>query len=341
MQTVGNGGIMHNIMAKILYVIIGLFMATQNVHAVENLSIRLEEPKSPVNRTDLPVTFVVLDLIGGRNISVVCQKRFETEASFIQFGPTQTLSAGGNTGNCTFDSSILSNKGTYYIKVIATAGADTAEVDPPVSFVFNNDYPGDPRDYSKEKTDACLYKIRFKTADDSGKSVKVEVYRSSDTSFTANSGSRVTSIAVVSNTEYSYVDSIPDCNKTYYYGVRAFNSAGNGSGIVGDSETRITTKTTTTTNTTTGSTPTPKQGALTVEGGSILGITKESTDAGNASILGEASDAAKPTDSSSGQSAATGSVEKTVRWIIGGILVLIGAGVIGSRLRKKNESSVQ
>ncbi len=203
---------MRKVMTILVSGFIGLFFLTGVVSAgVPNLTVRLEEPKSPLNRTDLPVTFVVLDIVGGRPISVVCEKRFETDGAFSQLGAVQSITQGGNTGTCSFDSSVISKKGTYHLKVTATAGADTSTDS--ISFVYNDEYPGDPRDYSKTKTDPCLYKIHFKTADDSGKTAKVEVYRSSDTSFTADSGSRVSTITIGSNTEYTMSIPFPIATK--------------------------------------------------------------------------------------------------------------------------------
>ncbi len=314
-----------------------LFLTGVVVAGVPNLTIRLEEPKSPLNRTDLPVTFVVLDIVGGRPISVVCEKRFETDGAFSQLGAVQPISAGGNTGVCTFDSSVISKKGTYHVRVTATAGSDSST--DTTTFIYSDEYPGDPRDYGKTKTDPCLYKIHFKTADDSGKTAKVEVYRSSETSFTADSGSRVATITIGSNTEYDYVDSIPDCNKTYYYGVRAFTTAGNGSAIVGDSETRITTKSTTTQSSTMGSSGTTGTGAIAIsQEGSILGKATESTPEG--SILGEASGAGAVKGEEAGEQKT--SLSGTVfRFILGGLLVAFGAWLLWSKTRKQNDSSVQ
>src|SRR6185369_9485240 len=95
--------------------------------------------------------------------------------------------------------------------------------------------------YSKDKITACEYKIHFRSADDAGKTVKVEVYRSENKSFSADAGSRVGTVATGSNTDNDFTQSVPDCNKVYYYAVRAFDSGGNGSGVTGDSETVVTT----------------------------------------------------------------------------------------------------
>lgn len=204
---------------------------TTQVLADDTLMLQVSEPKSPTNDQDFHVTFVVLDTVGGRDINVACIK----EGSGVFY--STTLAAGGNTGSCPITAALVDKKGDYTITVNATAGAssDTKSV----SFSYNNENPGDPRDYQKNKIGGCTYEIKFKTADDNGRTTKVEVYRSTDTSFKADNGSRVAEIGVGSNTEKVQTNDVPDCNKTYYYAIRSFSNAGGGSGIVGDKEIKI------------------------------------------------------------------------------------------------------
>lgn len=333
---------MRNLIRNFSIFCVMMFCGIQSVVAAENLSIRIEEPKSPTNKSTLDVTFVVLDIVGGRNIFVTCEGG-KTKASLAPVGLVKKIDPNGNTGICSYDLSSLSNNEKYYVRAKATAESDSSmspkDSEDPIYVIYSNEYPGDPRDYGKTKTNPCLYKIHFKTADDSGKTSKVEVYRSSETSFTADSGSRVATITIGSNTEYDYVDSIPDCNKTYYYGVRAFTTAGNGSGIVGDSETRITIKTTTTQSITTGSSGTTGTGAIAISPeGSILGKATESTAGG--SILGEASGAGAVKGEETGKQK-TSSAGTVIRFILGGLLVAFGAWLLWTKTRKQNDSSVQ
>jgi len=245
------------------------------------LSIRLEQPKSPTNQTDFDITFVTLD-VTGRDVTVNCYKKSPTDADFVLFGSAQTFADGGNTGVCTVTSSILNTKGNYTFKVIATADSDTKEDTATVS--YNNEGPGEPTGYLKERINTCDYKIKFHSADDGGKTVKIEVYRSENKTFTADSGSRVDTIILGSNTDGQSITTPPTCSKEYYFAIRAFDSAGNGSNIVGDSEIIVTTTTTTTTSTT-GTTP----GAILLENpstGSVLGNeTTSATEEGK--VLGE------------------------------------------------------
>lgn len=262
-------------MRKLLLTGLLLLILKTQAYADNVLMIRLEEPKSPTNDQDFPITFVVLDTQGGRNIHVICEEQYEGEG-FNQFYATDLL--GGNTGTCQINSGIVDKKGNYTVRVTATAGSNNSTA--ATSFYYTNESPETPRDYSKNKIGECTYEIKFKTADDNGRTNKVEVYRSTETSFKADNGSRVAEISIGSNTEKTITNDVPDCKKTYYYAVRAFGNAGNGSGIVGDKEIKIIETETTDTSVTT----TANAQAIPVGRGSILGISGGGSDTGK--ILG-------------------------------------------------------
>lgn len=228
-----------------------------------NLSVRLEQPKSPTNQNTFDINFVALDVLD-RPITVKCFKKGPGDADFVQFGANINLIAGGNTGNCSVTSAIVSTDGTAYeFKVTADNGIDPVLPSSSVIVEYKTSGPGTPNNYSKEKISACTYRIKFRTADDGGKTVRVDVYRSENNSFSADTGNRVGIVAIGSNLDGSLDNTVPDCSKSYYYAVRAFDSTDNGSGVVGDSVTN-----TVTTNIVI--TPTPggqTGGALQVAGG--------------------------------------------------------------------------
>jgi hypothetical protein len=142
----------------------------------------------------------------------------------------------------------------------------------------------------KERVNVCDYKIKFHTADDGGKTVKIEVYRSENTTFDVNDGSRVDTIGIGSNTDGSSITTPPSCNKEYYFAIRAFDENGNGSGVAGDSITKTTTTTTTTTSGASG-TPPAAGGAIPAgTNGNVLGISNgpiESPTGPSGAILGK------------------------------------------------------
>lgn len=266
-------------------------MAAPVFGAASDVSVKVEKPKTPTRVNNFNLNFVALD-IQGRTMTVKCYKKAPADVAFTQFGSDIALSAGGNTANCAVTSGILGDNGTYQFYVTAAADADTATSET-VSVNFDTNGPGDPRDYQKNKTGSCEYTIHFKTADDSGMTVKVEVYRSENTSFSADDSSRVLTIAAGSNEIHDTTNTVPDCGKNYYFAIRSFDSAGNGSGIVGDSEITIVNSTTTTTTTqqTTGAIP------VSGSGGSVLGLTAteggEGATGTNGEALGETSPSAE------------------------------------------------
>ncbi len=258
-----------------------LFALTGRAYA-GSVSIRLEEPKSPTNQNNFDINFVSMDL-ENRTVTVKCFKKALSDSDFVQFGSDITLSpTGGNSGNCHIDSNVITGNGTYQFRAQAFAGSESPTSET-VSVTYNSDGPGTPTNWSKDKIGSCTYKIHFRSADDAGRTIKVNVYRSSETSFNLDSGTQVGTVNIGSNTDADFSNDIPDCNKTYYYAVRAFDSAGNGSGVLGD-VVNVTNYTTVYVS------PTPGQGAIPVSGGAgtVLGQSTGSSGAtGSTGVSGK------------------------------------------------------
>jgi len=271
------------IIASACVVIASLFVGTQ-VYATD-VSVRISQPKTSTNLNTFDISVVALD-IQNRPITIKCMKKFQSDAGFSQFGPDISLIAGGNSAFCNVTNSIINIEGTYQFQAVAIAGSDTVTSDT-ISVTYQISGPDKPQSYSKEKIDSCTYKIKFKSADDGGRTAKIEIYRSENTAFNTDSGNRVGSVSIGSNTEGEFTNGVPDCTKNYYYAIRAFDSIGNGSGVVGDSQT-VTVSTTTTT----GSSGTSGVvGAIPVSqklGGTVLGeTTQSSTKSANGNVLGQ------------------------------------------------------
>jgi len=301
--------------------------------AASDVSVKVEKPKSPTRINNFNLNFVALD-IQGRGITAKCYKKSPSDGAFTQFGADIALSSGGNTANCAVTSSILGANGTYQFYVTATAGEDTATSET-VSVTYDTNGPGDPRDYSKTRTNSCEYTIHFKTADDAGMTVKVEVYRSENTSFSADDGSRVLTVNAGSNETHDATNTVPDCNKNYYYAIRSFDAAGNGSGIVGDSEVTITNATTTTT-------PPSQQtaGAIPVnQGGSVLGQTASTGAMGatgtSGDTLGETSPSAEVVDMGKTDDAKKAMARNLM---LGGGILLLGAILYANWKKKQTQA---
>ncbi|MBI3887707.1 hypothetical protein HY310_01415, partial [Candidatus Microgenomates bacterium] len=152
-----------------------------------------------------------------------------------------------------------------------------------ISVVYNTEGPGTPTVYSKEKASSCQYKITYKTADDGGKTNRVEIYSSLNKSFDINSSTKVGSQTVGSNSDGVFSFDTLDCGKEYYFAIRALDVFGNASGVVGD-RIIVVEGTTSTTNTTTSQ---PQGGAIPVSGVNLASVPIVETKEEKSTLSGE------------------------------------------------------
>ena len=301
----------------------GFTLASQAYAAT--FSVRLGQPKSPTNQNNIKLTYVALDS-DNREITVRCYKKGPSDGDFVAFDTPKTMIPGGNTDHCLVDSNILNTKGTYSFKITGEIGA---EVIPSsiVSLDYNTDGPGTPSDFSKDRINSCDYKIKFKTADDGGKTIKVQLFRSDNLSVSVDPGSVIASQMISSNTNGEIINSVPDCSKNYYYVLRAVDNSDNVSGIVGDSFTTTTSSTTTTSNSgSTGSnTGNSQDQAIVVNGGSQVTSVTDGSASSSADKATEVTISPEPTSSVLGTST---SKTNYLKWIIAGLLLVGGYLVI-------------
>lgn len=272
-------------MSKLIKALVGVglgllvFAGTAYADVPNNLNLRVEQPQSPNNSNSFNITFVTLDNLN-RPVTVKCFKKSPTDADFVQFGSDMTTANGGGTGNCQVTSSQVTTEATYQFRVETSVPDEIDTVD--VTVEYKSSAPSQPVSYSKDKS-GCDYRVKFKTADDGGKTSRVEIFRSDSTNFNLDSDSRVGTVYIGSNLEGTFTNTPPDCAKTYYFAIRAFDGAGNGSGVVGDSVVKTTTTTTVAAATTTT--------ASSTTGGAIPVATSQ-VSPGEGEILGEATKSA-------------------------------------------------
>lgn len=309
---IGNKGINKKIFISLLSLTALFFVFAGSANAASSVSVRLQQPASQIGTDTFDLTFVALD-IQGRPVSVQCYKQGPSDSGFVAFGPVISLLNGGNTDKCHVGSGEVNQSGhTYQFEAIATAGgADTATSNV-VSMDYNNDTPGTPESYTKTKPDNCTYRINFHTANDSGKTVQVVLYRSTNQSFSLDSGTKVNSINIGSNTDGHLDDNIsPNCNTNYYYAIKAFTVYGVASGATGDNSNQTVT---------TNPTGTPSEGAISVV--QLAGAKQQ--------VLGQATNSAtnaKPTPALSNPNPVVSSsnwilTHKTISLMV--LLLLIG-----------------
>lgn len=209
------------------------FIHTHSVYASE-LSVNIETPFSSTNKKDFYIGFVALD-IKNRPITVKCFAKRPGE-SFVQFDSTKNLQNGGTSDNCHVTDGVVAGVGTYQFFVTATADSSTQN-SATVSVNFDDLAPGVPINYFRQtQPDGCSYKISFRSANDGGETVKVVLYRTDTLPFTADNSTKIQEIGIGSDQDGSFFATKSDCSKTYYFALRAFDSHGNGSGLVGDPE---------------------------------------------------------------------------------------------------------
>lgn len=199
------------------------------------LSVKVEAPISPTRDNNSTLTWSVLDR-AARTPVVTCYVKKPGTGSFIQFDVSKiSAKPMGDNNSCHVDSSVMSSQGNYEFYVLATAGSDSEESSH-VTVTYDTEGPDKPVSYSKERPWACRYTIHFKTAADDGITTAVEVFGSTLTSFNTDNSTRLGGIGIGSDQEGSFNHDLvgDDCNKTWYYVIRAFDSIGNGSAHLGD-----------------------------------------------------------------------------------------------------------
>lgn len=275
-----------------------------------NLSVKIAVPETQVQSPNFKIGFVALD-IPGRPVTVQCQVKGPSDALFTTFATPVSGDAGGNSGDCVVGAAVMPTDGEYQFQVVATASDEEEETDEsvtagPVSVALHSVIPGTPYDYDRNDA-SCMNNITFKTAADGGKTVKVELYRSLSTSFTADASTYVAEQAIGSDVSGAFAIPAPGCSNDYFYALRAVETYGNGSGFVGDKDVNVDTHTVTRTRTTTVALPGTTSGALAVTGtgtaagagteGAVQGAetTEEGTEEEGTSgaVLGEADEAAE------------------------------------------------
>jgi hypothetical protein len=319
-----------------------VLLAQPRIFAIDagEVVVRVEQPKSPTNE-GFDLGFVAIDIMG-RQLTARCYVSSPKNSwTFTQFGSDITLKAGGNSGICKVNTGDLADgDNVYEVRVTVLGEPSTPYVRQAegitVKYVPNSSRPGVPTNYNRQDVSNCEKKISFLSANDGGKTVRVEVYRGETTEFTLNDGSKVGTFNIGSNTPGAHIETVPDCNKKYYYALRAFDAAGNYSDVTGDRvyETVTTTTSGGTTETVEGSSNTG--GAINVldsdipaergsgqvlgEGTDKLSGTPEATPEGN--VLGEE---VSPTKATNFINAVKETVTSRGAWIVvGGVLLLFG-----------------
>lgn len=213
------------VVSLVAFMVAGIMLAPR---ADAALIVRLEEPKPDV-KGPFNITFVTMDT-DGNDIIAKCFKKGPSDGGFSQFMGDIPVTAGGNSYNCEVDNSILDDEGTYEFYVLVKTEESSVDSSK-VSTEYDASKPGKPKYIEKDKKNSCKYEVEFKTADD-GQTSYVEVYRSSNKEFKVDEDTRIATVSIGPNTKHTFEDTLPsgECDRPYY-AARAFDSAGNYSGV--------------------------------------------------------------------------------------------------------------
>ena len=299
--------------------------------SANNLSVRIEQPLSPTRLPDFRLGYTTLDR-QARTPSVTCFVKKPGAASFVTFDVVHSATKPeGDHGFCQVNSSVMSaGDGTYEFKVNAVSGADS-EDSSVVSVTYDTSAPGEPTSYSKDHPSICRWVIKFHTNSDNGATVKVEVYSSDQLSFNTDSGTRVGSVAIGSDQNGEFIhDRADNCDREWYYAIRAFDATGNQSAHRGDEVVNITVVN-----------PTVTTSAIPVVAGSGSVLGQDQTDSDSGEVIGEETTAPEEIEGNGLLSGATEAVKDLASgaskwWVIAGI-ILLGGALYAAR-RKKIQS---
>ncbi len=317
------------------------FMSAHGASAA-SLSVLLETPAPLTTTPNFQIGFVVLDVLS-RPLTIECYR----EGDILPFATSALASSfGGNSGNCQVTESVFPVDGSvaFYVKALADGGAETMESEH-ATVTLHSTAPGTPTQYERTN-DTCQQTISFITADDGGKTVKVELYRSESTTFVADASTKVAELAVGSHTSGSFVESAPGCSQDIFYVLRAVDAYGSGSDFVGDREVRVTTHTVTQTKTTTVTVPGANSARLVSADASQIGQvagaetdteSNLSADKEGKAVLGEMTETAQQDPAAS----IAGTIREHWLWWMGGIALALFLGYKGYRIFRNRKQHDQ
>lgn len=311
---------------------IAAFMGAATAYALPYLDLQVQEQPALTSLSEFDITFVTMDL-QGNDITATCYYNYDPVAPAVfadngdnDFLPSIGSDFGtGNSGACQITSLMTQFDGHYAFTVQVKTATETETKT--VNVEIDRNKPLQPVAYAKTAIDTCNNRIDFTTAND-GRTVSVDIFRSTATSFIADETTRVATIAKGPGESGSYTDTIPVCGTTYYYVIQAVDAYGNRSPFRGDQIVTIIDNTTGGGTTTGGTTAGGVAGEGTTAGGED-GTGAEVTPSGiaidtdeNGNVLGGTTDN-------------TGGFNYTTFWvvIIGGLAVL--GGIVYALSKKK------
>jgi uncharacterized repeat protein (TIGR01451 family) len=192
----------------------------------EQIKVEIEQPETPTQKQSFKIGYVALPIPINRDLEIQCY-----EETYGISGPVFST----KDGDCIVDETVITQSGTYTFYVTAQeVGKPSTKVESEkVTVVVDLETPNAVENYEKDEG-TCSYILSFKTADD-GRTSKVQIFRSDTQPFTANATTLIDEITVGPNQDVTYTDdSLPSCDKEYYYAIRAVDDLNNTSPFTTD-----------------------------------------------------------------------------------------------------------
>jgi hypothetical protein len=200
------------------------------VYAGHFWQVTISTPKTVLNSRNFNIEYTTLSVESGDTFAV------ELFQNGVSAGTKNTTEAHGDSG--AFNVTVPAD-GNYEYKVVARNNGEEVEEKSagPVNVTVDTVAPGAPV-YQGAVRDGNSYAVTF-TAPADGDVVRVVIYSSSSTTFTADSTTQVGSVLVSPGETKVFVYTAGDSARRFH-ALQAFDGAGNFSSLVGDSNVTVT-----------------------------------------------------------------------------------------------------
>lgn len=219
---------MKKLILSVISFIAFAFLAVRPSYALdEKLKITLTDLPDYKNTTEFRVYYTYFDTLGKTaNVNLFIEK---DGGGFRQTIERDKTAVSGYFEIKSAD--IYDGQGKYNFYASAVTDGMTKNSGT-ISTTIDQNAPGNVTDYHKERLNANDFKLYWKCPSDEDVE-KTYIYRSKDTSFTADSGTRVQEISC-NKEESKTTVVVGDANVDYYFALRAIDRAGNAGGVVTD-----------------------------------------------------------------------------------------------------------
>ena len=215
------------ILSIISFLAFAFFLVRPAFALEEKLVVTLTDIPGYKNTTEFRVYYTYFDTLGKTaNVNLFIEKDGN--------GFRQTIERDKTAVSGYFEvknADIYDGQGKY--NFYASAVTDSLTINSgTISTTIDQNAPGSVTDYRKERVNANDFKLYWKCPSDEDVE-KTYIYRSKDTSFTADSGTRIQEVSC-NKEESKTTVVVGDANVDYYFALRAIDHAGNASGVVTD-----------------------------------------------------------------------------------------------------------